>query len=246
MEYLGMNRGPAGLPAAFLGQVPLVSRNSLGQAQCEQLESLIAELSDYRRQAAAQIAKAKAAGDHAAVASWNQQWEMLNNKINRYNAELTKCRQQGSPVPQERSNIESEDRFTPSEVQPQSTPSIAPPPPVPTGQTTMRPDVATESAGVEQPNPYSWNNVAQQQQEPVATGQGGCDPDTEWWDGRSCRSKRMNAPGGLVNQAMNLGPSGGAGGMVSPGNLDINPGSLTLPNFGGGMMGRRSFPVVNL
>lgn len=62
--------------------------------------------------------------------------------------------------------------------------------------------------------------------------------DDEWWDGRSCRSKSMNRAGGLVNQAMNLGPSGGMTQMVTPGNLDVNPGNLSL-------MGRR-YRIVNL
>jgi hypothetical protein len=68
-----------------------------------------------------------------------------------------------------------------------------------------------------------------------------CGPG-EWWDGRSCRSVMMNRAGGLVNQAMNLGPSGAAQ-MVTPGMLDINPGSLSIM---GRSLGRRSFPVVNL
>jgi hypothetical protein len=50
----------------------------------------------------------------------------------------------------------------------------------------------------------------------------------------------MNRAGGLVNQAMNLGPSGAAQ-AVTPGLLDVNPGSLSVPN----MMGR-SYRVVNL
>jgi hypothetical protein len=66
-----------------------------------------------------------------------------------------------------------------------------------------------------------------------------CGPG-EWWDGRSCRSVMMNRAGGLVNQAMNLGPSGAAQ-AVTPGLLDVNPGSLSVPN----MMGR-SYRVVNL
>lgn len=58
-----------------------------------------------------------------------------------------------------------------------------------------------------------------------------------YFDGRQCRSSNMTASaGGLINQAMNFGPSGG-GGMVSPGTLDFNPGSVSAASFGG--MGRR-------
>lgn len=73
----------------------------------------------------------------------------------------------------------------------------------------------------------------------VATG-GGCDPmKGQFPDGHGgCRGSVSGGFGNLVNQAMNLGPSGG-GGMVTPGNLDN---ILTGKSIG---MGRR-FPVVNL
>jgi len=66
----------------------------------------------------------------------------------------------------------------------------------------------------------------QQRRTDVATG--GCPPG-QFWDGTKCRG---SVSGGLVNQAMNLGPSGGAG-MVTPGGID-------------NLLGRRAFPVVNL
>lgn len=40
-----------------------------------------------------------------------------------------------------------------------------------------------------------------------------CGPG-EWWDGRSCRSLMMNKAGGVINDAMNLGPSGMTTGAV--------------------------------
>lgn len=67
-----------------------------------------------------------------------------------------------------------------------------------------------------------------------------CDPmQGQFQDGHGgCRGSVATGGGNLVNQAMNLGPSGGAG-MVTPGNLDNILGSRVG-------MGRRSYPVVNL
>lgn len=67
-----------------------------------------------------------------------------------------------------------------------------------------------------------------------------CGPG-EFWDGKQCRGSVQGGAGGLMNQAMNFGPSGGTQ-MVTPGNLDLNPSNL---NIGRTSMGRR-FPVVNL
>jgi hypothetical protein len=105
-------------------------------------------------------------------------------------------------------------------------------------------------------------NVASQVSNPGETSEGLYNPSAPvastdcsylgpyaYFDGRQCQGGSKNvAPGSLVNQAMNLGPSGGGGGMVSPGNLDINPANLTTASFGGmgRGLGRRSFPVVNL
>lgn len=103
-------------------------------------------------------------------------------------------------------------------------------PPVKTPATTSKAipvenkAVATQSAShttqpaQENPPPYA----------PVATGGGSSDCSHlgpyAYWDGRQCRSANMTqAGGGLLNQAMNLGPSGGSSG-ISPGNLDFNPG----------------------
>lgn len=58
-----------------------------------------------------------------------------------------------------------------------------------------------------------------------------------FFDGRQCKSGNMTAnAGGLMNQAMNLGPSGGMGpGMVTAQNLDFNPATIANTNF----MGKR-------
>lgn len=81
---------------------------------------------------------------------------------------------------------------------------------------------------------------------PVATGGGASDcVYPNFWDGRQCRGSGGRGSSGLVNQAMNLGPSGGATTPLSPGSLDINPATLTSASFGGMGMGRR-FPIVNL
>lgn len=67
-----------------------------------------------------------------------------------------------------------------------------------------------------------------------------CGPG-EFWDGRSCRGSGGRGSSNVVSQAMNLWPSGGAAGGITPG--DLPPGvSEGLTSYG---MGSR-FPVVNI
>lgn len=73
----------------------------------------------------------------------------------------------------------------------------------------------------------------------AAAGSEGC-VYPQFWDGTKCRGSVDMPAGGLVNQAMNLGPSGGAAQAFNPGSLDINPANLTVPGMG------RHFPIVNL
>lgn len=95
----------------------------------------------------------------------------------------------------------------------------------------------------QQPTPSVTNTQQEQASLYNPNAPASCDPmQGQFPDGHGgCRGS-VPTGGSLVNQAMNLGPASG-GGMVSPVNLDINPGSLTSANFAS--MGRR-FPVMNL
>jgi hypothetical protein len=117
-----------------------------------------------------------------------------------------------------------------------STPPSAPPS---YGAVATAPQNSTEPPASVAPTPPS----ALPPYGAVATGgAAGCLPPN-FWDGVHCRGSGGAGASGLVNQAMNLGPSGGAQ-AITPGSLDVNPAGLSVPSFGG--MGRRSFPVVNL
>ncbi len=80
---------------------------------------------------------------------------------------------------------------------------------------------------------------------PVASGGPTSCGEGQFWDGRQCRGSVAPGFGNLMNTAMNAGGAA-TGGAISPGNLDINPGSISNASFAGMGSRKRRYPVVNL
>jgi hypothetical protein len=119
-------------------------------------------------------------------------------------------------------------------------PVTYPPPPTPTPTSQADPYNLTPRF---QPQSNQYNLTPPDMRPDVATGQ--CPPDSQgnpqFYDGRQCRGSVAPGAAGLVNQAMNLGPSGAtmtpSGGMM--------PGGYSSGGAPAYTMGVR-YPVANL